>query len=119
MNFIPFFLSLQNQLKVFHWQTTSYAQHMAFGSTYDTLDGLIDGFVEVCIGKHGRNIPEIINMKIYSLENKEPLEVVDVYIEMLVQEITPALPKEDTDLLNIKDEILASLNKLKYLLTLK
>ena len=39
-------------------------------------------------------------------------------IEFLTVEIPKVIKEEDTDLLNIRDEILAELNKLKYLLTL-
>jgi hypothetical protein len=38
----------------------------------------------------------------------------------LINELPTMLdPKKDTDLLNIRDEILASVNQTKYLLTLK
>ena len=47
-------LQIQNQLKIFHWQTKSYARHNAFGSTYDEMSDLIDSFVETHMGKYGR-----------------------------------------------------------------
>ena len=44
MNYITNFLTLQNQMRVFHWQTQktpgSFAQHEAFGTAYDELDPL-------------------------------------------------------------------------------
>ena len=46
-------LTLLNQLKIYHWKTKSYAQHNAFGDVYETLDELIDTYVEVFIGKYG------------------------------------------------------------------
>ena len=46
-------LTAQNQMKLFHWQTVSFAQHQAFGGIYDNLSDLIDEFVEVCMGKIG------------------------------------------------------------------
>ena len=42
MDLITKLLTLHNQLKVYHWQTDSYAQHQAFGGTYDALSPLID-----------------------------------------------------------------------------
>jgi hypothetical protein len=46
-------------------------------------------------------------------------QIIDGYIEVLVG-MTDALDSQrDTDLLNIRDEILSEFNKLKYLLTLK
>ena len=47
-------VAIQTQLRFFHWQTKSYARHQAYGGTYDAMDGLIDNFVEVLMGKYGR-----------------------------------------------------------------
>jgi hypothetical protein len=51
MKLISPFLKIQQQLRIFHWQTESYAQHKAFGKAYEALDGLIDDFVEVYMGQ--------------------------------------------------------------------
>ena len=53
---VNFFLGLQMQLKVNHWQTKGYARHNAFGSTYDELQDLVDRYVEEAMGKYGRFI---------------------------------------------------------------
>jgi hypothetical protein len=45
---------IQNQFRFLHWQTKSYAKHIAYGEFYSTLDGLIDKYTETCMGKHGR-----------------------------------------------------------------
>ena len=114
-----FVLSLQNQLKLWHWQTDSFAQHKAFGDIYDSIDDTIDRFIEVYLGKFGKKSgsPEY-QTKFYSLEHKEPTEVVQAYIDMLNQEIAEHI-RESSEILNIKDEIVADLEKLKYLLTLQ
>jgi DNA-binding ferritin-like protein len=54
MDLITKFLTLHNQLKVYHWQTESYAQHQAFGSAYDEFTGYIDQFIEEFMGKNAR-----------------------------------------------------------------
>jgi hypothetical protein len=119
MTLIPFFLSLQNQLRVYHWQTKSYPQHMAFGGIYEALDPLIDKFIEVSIGKNGDNDTEVdFSLKLFNY-GKNYGEIIDVYLEMLSADITPLFDSQrDSELLNIKDEIVAELQKLKYLLTL-
>ena len=57
MNYITNLLTLQNQMRVFHWQTQkkvgSYAQHVAFGTAYDELGEKIDDFIEIYQGKKG------------------------------------------------------------------
>ena len=54
MKLITPFLKIQQQLRIFHWQTESYAQHKAFGKAYEEFDDLIDTFVETYIGKYGK-----------------------------------------------------------------
>lgn len=120
MNLITNFLTMQNQLRIFHWQTRSYAAHKALGDAYEGLDGLIDEFIEVFQGKNG-----IIKAKdnfTVVLENLDgsPSEAIDGFIAYLTSDITQGLnPDADTDLLNIRDEMTGLLNKTKYLLTLK
>ena len=47
-------MNFHQQVKILHWQTTSYARHNAYGGIYDSLDDLIDIFTETCMGKYGR-----------------------------------------------------------------
>jgi hypothetical protein len=112
-------LTLHNQLKIHHWQTKSNAEHQALGEAYDEFSGLIDEFIEVFMGKYGR-IESSNGFKI-ELENYKdisPTDFADKYVDYLVNELPKSLEKSDTDLFNIRDEMLAQLNKLKYLLTL-
>jgi hypothetical protein len=110
----------QQQLRFLHWQTKSYAKHQAYGGIYSELDGLIDSFVETCMGKHGR--PSFSGG--YTLEGQDIDELsiqefVDSSVSFLIGLTEKYDGKSDTDLLNIRDEMLGEFNKLKYLLTLK
>jgi DNA-binding ferritin-like protein len=112
-------LTFQNQLRIFHWQTKSYAEHNAFGSTYDTLDELIDEFVEVFQGIRGRIKAETefkITLQNYS-SNNGCVSVINEFITFLEKDLLSTIP-DATDLANIRDEMLAAANKLVYLLTL-
>ena len=112
-------LSAQNQFKIFHWQTTSFSQHKAFGEIYDNLSGEIDEFIEVYMGKYGRiTAPKSFNISLGNITDN-PSEYVDKVIRFMVDGIPSAISPKDTDLLNIRDEMLGDLNQLKYLLTLK
>lgn len=113
-------LTLHNQLKINHWQTESYAEHQALGSAYDSLTGLIDEFVEVFMGKYGRIVNKSgFGLDVQNLKDIPSNDLADKYIKYLVEELPKKLDaKKDTDLLNIRDEMLSVLNKLKYLLTL-
>jgi len=120
MKYIKNLLTILNQLKVYHWQTTSYAQHKALGKAYDALNDLIDQYIEVYMGKYGR-IEAKGGSTTVDLFNTDQLPVdgfVNNAIEYLVNLEIPD-QNADTDLMNIRDEMLAELNKLKYLLTLE
>jgi DNA-binding ferritin-like protein len=113
-------LTLHNQVKIFHWQTKSYAQHQALGGVYDELTDLIDEFVEVFMGKYGRiKADGGFTLKLENYSDGSPTSMADEYVNYLTNELPKSLDVEkDTDLLNIRDEMLGQLNKLKYLLTL-
>lgn len=124
MNFVTNLLTMHNQFKVYHWQTQrkvgSFAQHNAFGTAYDDLTDHIDDFIEIYQGKRGAIIGK--NGFTISLQNLDdnPVTFVDEFVNYLTQHVTEALdPVADTDLLNIRDEMLAILNQTKYRLNLK
>jgi hypothetical protein len=110
-------ITIQQQMRVFHWQTHSFAQHEAFGSAYESLDKLVDNFVEVYLGKSQSRITAN-SLNITLSVNVEPIEFLSNCIEYFNQ-FNTVFEESDSDLLNIRDEMLAVINKLKYLLTLK
>ena len=112
-------LTLHNQLKIHHWQTKSYAEHQALGTTYDEFTDLIDEFIETLMGKYGRVKSESgFKIELSNYEDLSTVDFVDKYIDYLIKEVPKGLEETDTDLLNLRDEMLGQLNKLKYLLTL-
>jgi Family of unknown function (DUF5856) len=117
---VQFLLETQLQFKICHWQTKEYARHMAFGSIYDSLDGLIDKFVESFMGKYGRfELSE--EQKAIEVENLNELDLtsfIKIVKDTLLQ-FDSALDEKDSDLINIRDEMLFEVNKLMYLLTLE
>jgi hypothetical protein len=114
-------IKLQNQLRVHHWQTESHAEHEAFGSTYESLGDLLDQLVETHQGKHGRiAYPSPASIEVVNYADLEMQSVLEEVTNYLSSEFGRVMdPEKDTDCFNIRDEILQSLNKLKYLLTLK
>jgi DNA-binding ferritin-like protein len=117
---VNFLLGLQIQMKINHWQTKGYARHKAFGKFYDTLGDLIDTFVESAMGKYGRFIldNETKTIELNNLSELDMKGLVNTVREALIQ-MSEQLDPSDTDLLNIRDEMLGEVNKLSYLLTLE
>jgi hypothetical protein len=115
------FIGMQQQFRMLHWQTKSYAKHNAYGGIYESLDGYIDEFIEIYMGKYGRVNFESGEGTI-TLKNTESLDLNSFIKENIswLKGLTQKLnPENDSDLLNIRDEVMGSLNKLRYLLTLK
>ena len=112
-------LTLRNQIKIYHWETMSFSRHKATDKLIDKLDDAIDTFVEVYIGKYGR--PSLtartgrIQLRNYKDEEATPL--LQEAINWMTNKLPTLLKPSDTDLLNIRDEILAHLNQTLYLFT--
>jgi hypothetical protein len=112
-------LAMENQMRIFHWQTMSYAEHKAFGKIYDNLTELIDSFVEVCMAKHGR--PDFggeFTIPLFDYKSVNIDQYINSMIEFLISLDNVYSETLDSDILNIRDEMLAEANRLKYLLTL-
>ena len=111
-------------MRVFHWQTQhkvgSFAQHNAFGTAYEELDAHIDDFIEIFQGKNGAIMASggTFNLTLHNLSDNAE-DFVDEYISYLVEYVPQSLQEVDTDLLNIRDEMLGILNQTKYRLKLK
>lgn len=113
-------IEIEQQLRILHWQTKSYARHQAFGELYSGLGDLIDQFAEVCMGKHGRfSVDNQRQINLVNINEMSAEEFLDDACKFLVSLTGKLDARMDSDLLNIRDEMLASINKLKYLLTLK
>jgi DNA-binding ferritin-like protein len=112
-------LECSAQLKLFHWQTFSFAQHEAFDKIGKDLAKAFDKLVETLLGRYRSYEYKPINLTLEPYSNENILEKINQYIGILTQKECPILNRNDTDAQNIAEEIVAELNKLKYLLTLE
>jgi len=115
------FLTLRTQIKIYHWQTLSYARHIASNDLLTKLDANLDQFIEVYIGKYGRPkfSGKTANIHLSNFHDKDAPELIRNAIYWLENSLSKKLKKTDTDLLNIRDTIVADLNQVLYLFTLK
>lgn len=119
---INFFFEMREQVKLYHWQTHSYSRHKATDDVLSKLDKNIDEFVEIYMGKYGRPrmTPKTATIRIANLTETGAVKFIKNCIKELQGPITNSLnSKVDTDLLNIRDEMMGDLNQLLYLFTLK
>lgn len=118
------FLEMIMMVKLFHWKTHSYATHKATDELYASLNEHIDNFIEVLLGKTGSRI-DLMSKKTISLIDLNSQESLKSKIASLKSYLVglnnnKALKTmSNSDLFNIRDEILGDLNKFLYLLTFK
>jgi hypothetical protein len=120
MEFAQYFFEVSTMLKLYHWRTESYARHIASGDLFDKVISTMDKFIEIYQGKKGRIEGSIKfdfkNVQITDSSIVEALKNSKVTLNTLVDQL---LTDNDTDLLNIRDELLGDINKTLYLFTFK
>lgn len=121
---VTMFLQMLNTVKLYHWKTTSYSQHKATDELYSNLNENIDSFVEIMLGKKGDRV-NLTGQKTLPLLDYTNLsdfkKEVEKYKTFLINMNKDAGINitNNSDLLNVRDEILGNLNQFTYLLTFK
>jgi hypothetical protein len=110
-------LTIRNQVKLYHWQTGSFARHKATDDLTAALDTNIDAFVESYMGRYGR--PKVSgSIKLHNFSESAARAFVAKQTKYLSTELPKKIKTTDTDLLNLRDTILGDLTKVLYLFTL-
>ena len=98
-----------------------FARHKATDEVIDALDTAIDSYVEIYMGKYGR--PRLTtktnSFHLQNMNEKSAIRFIKACITYLEGPLVKHLKPIDTDLVNLRDEMLGELNKLLYLFTLK
>jgi len=110
-------LQYQAQVKMFHWQTTSYSMHVALNTLYEYLIKANDKLVEAAMGVYGR--PSVQGRHLL-LEDTTSARTVGSFLQAKVTEFTAFRSKlsQHSDLQNVIDSILAMTHRTLYRLTL-
>jgi hypothetical protein len=114
------FLSFINQLKIYHFQTRSYARHKASDGLVNIISDQMDRFMETMQGSRDMRIKMTSSsyVKLVNQNDTDIVNVLKVFKTWLVSGLVIYLDSNDKDLLNIRDEILGTVNKTLYLFTL-
>jgi hypothetical protein len=116
---VPELMNFSNQVKLYHWKTKSYARHKATCKFLELFNENVDRIVETFMGARDTRVNDKFTLKFKSLDEKNVVEYVKNFRDFLQKEFNKHVEKSDTDLLNIRDEILADVNRMLYLFTLK
>jgi hypothetical protein len=126
-NLILSFLTISNQIKLYHWQTKIHPRHVSTDKYFSKINELIDKFIETLIGRiiiekkdlNYRLMLESNNKIILENYNDEDaftfINNIKSYLE---GKILKRIINESTDLQNIRDEMLSETNQLAYLFSL-
>ena len=112
------FFDMLHTIKLYHWNTKKYPEHKATDELYERLNEHIDKFVEVLLGKDASRIHHSKSHVTPCSNTHQIKKKIHEYQDFLLHMNQVLDPIRDTDLLNIRDEILADLNQFLYLLTL-
>jgi len=118
-------LEFSAQIKLLHWQTHSYAEHKALDKFFDNYVDLTDSLIETIMGKYGRQrlSKDSCNLTVGNYHDPQMDGLVDFTRKMCdcyINDCRPTFDKEkDGEIINIIDEIIALIQKTKYLLSLK
>lgn len=105
----------QEQLHLLHWQTSSYAEHMALGGLYDYVHDFKDGVIEKIMGYTGKR-PGVY--KLEPLTNCTPMQCVSDLLSFASQLKMYGEKNSFHDVCNLADSLSGEAAKVKYLLTL-
>jgi hypothetical protein len=120
--FVKFFFELSNNTKLYHWMTKSYARHKASDKLFEEIQEHSDKFMEVYMGRYGR--PSFAHTQHSKLQlklcnDKSIIEYYKFCKSHLEGPFATDLKPIDTDLFNIRDELLGAINQVLYLFTLE
>jgi hypothetical protein len=112
------FYKWQLLIKTFHFVTKYNVRHEAAGKYLDNFMEDYDKFMEVCMGHHEQmSMDTEFTIKIGIINDQTIFFHIDKFGEFLTNLRGPY--EQNSDLLNILDEMVANLNRLVYLLNLK
>lgn len=116
-------LTAPQQLRVFHWQTSSYAEHVAYGVAYEALNGLTDTLLETLMGMERQRLastPVTLTLGSYNGSDK-CIAGLQAFKAFLSGDLPTAWAggAAASHLDNIRDEMLAAVDKCIYLLSLQ
>ena len=115
---VSFFFELQMNVKLYHWITESYSNHKATNKLLDNLSDLIDSFVEKYMGAFSRPVLKSgSSVPIQNMTKTKYVKLLKQAQDYLRGDLEKVIAK-NTELLNIRDEVLAELDQALYFSTL-
>ena len=113
--YVGLLMNSRTQAHAFHLTTSSFAEHKALQAYYEGIVPLVDAWAEAYMGKYGRLSRVSLNKRFM----KDPTKAKAYFKSLLMRVRAIPLPRGDTYLKNIQDEIVALIRSTLYMLSLK
>ena len=115
---VMFFFELQMNVKLYHWTTESYSNHKATDKLLDNLSDLIDSFVEKYMGAFSRPVMKSgSSVPIQNMTKTKYVKLLKQAQDYLRGDLEKVIAK-NSELMNIRDEMLGALDEALYFSTL-
>jgi hypothetical protein len=114
------FLEILDVIKLYHWKTNVYAQHKASDKLHESLSASVDLFIEALMGKDQKRMKNI--RQLILTKKNDPADFKKTmfsFRDFLVHLDKDLDRKQDSDVLSIRDTMLADVNQFLYLMTFK
>ena len=113
---VEFFFSIEKSIKLYHWQTKFYSRHKSTDNLVDIIASISDKFMETYQGRYGKLSLNSTEIKVTALNDSNVVSYLEEIASVLESFVEKGFVGEkDTDLLNIRDELLGEINKSMYL----
>jgi hypothetical protein len=110
-------LQLRNQMKLYHWQTKMHSRHKSADKFLTKAEEITDQIIEAYQGKY-KTIELNNKNKDIKLDNIKDEDIEKFLLTMrdfLVKDYHLYIDNSNTDLLNLRDELIANINITLYL----
>lgn len=113
--YVGLLMNSRTQAHAFHLTTSSFAEHKALQAYYEGIVPLLDAWAEAYMGKYGRLRRVSLNKRFI----KDPTKARAYFKSLLSRVKAIRLPRGDSYLKNIQDEITALIRSTLYMLSLR
>ena len=117
MSFETHLLCTLDNIKLYHWQTKSYARHKETDQLWKKLSSLVDDLVETFYGAFPGRVKvtdEDNTLHVQNWTDDEAFQTLTDFSIWIKDTLSPLL-KDNTDLLHIRDDMLTAVNHALYM----
>lgn len=119
-SFLRVILQLESDTRLYHFYTTSHANHKATNALYAKLSEKIDEFVERALGRNRAvNVGRSFDVRVRVPTKNQLTSELKKAASFLEKELPKSLNKRSSDLITTRDDLLGEIRRTLYRLSQK